>query len=125
MRVRSEIAGFSRFSLVGGLATLVHLGTVYLADRYLELPVTAVHAQGYLVAFFVSFIGHYHFSFRSKRAWNAALARFLLVSLVAFALSSGIAWTCAAAGLPRSASLIVGAASVPILSYFANKRLVF
>lgn len=122
---RLDLLQLARFGLVGAGATGVHLATVFLAERFLALPLVAVHGLGYLVAFSVSFVGHYIYTFASGKAWQRALAKFLAVSLAALLASTGVVALGGALGLPRLASLLVAAASVPVLSYLANREFVF
>ena len=71
-----------RFGLVGGLATLVHLlvgGTLIMTGTS---PTTA-NVIAFAVAFFVSFAGHYGYSFASHNAPMArSLRRFVIVALI-------------------------------------------
>jgi putative flippase GtrA len=74
------------FIAVGGAAALTHLGVVVvLVSRHGQLPLAA-NVLGWLVAFIVSFAGHWVLTFRSRQAplWRA-VRRFFGVSATGFA----------------------------------------
>jgi len=74
------------FVAVGCAAALAHLGVVVvLVSRHGQLPLVA-NVVGWLVAFTVSFAGHWLLTFRSQQAplWRAA-RRFFGVSAAGFA----------------------------------------
>lgn len=57
---------FLRFGLVGGLATLVHLlvGTTLIHSGW---PALTANPVSFLIAFVVSFMGHFGFSFSDQQ----------------------------------------------------------
>ena len=74
------------FVAVGCAAALTHLGVVVvLVSRHGQLPLVA-NVVGWLVAFVVSFAGHWLLTFSAQRAplWRAA-RRFFGVSAAGFA----------------------------------------
>ena len=74
------------FIAVGCAAALTHLGVVVmLVSRHGQLPLVA-NVVGWLVAFVVSFAGHWLLTFRSQQAplWRSA-GRFFGVSAAGFA----------------------------------------
>ncbi len=125
MRVSMELLPISRFSLLGAIATIVHITVVMGVELHGKMSTLAVHFLGYLAAFSISFAGHYLYTFKSSRQWRRALLVFLTVSLALLALSSVVLKLCAAAGLTPMTSLLIAAVSIPILSYVLNKKLVF
>ncbi len=86
--IRSEILTFSRFALVGVLATAVHLTVSLLGVSVVDMPIRTANVLGFLVALSVSYFGHYTFSFRSTRGHRGAIARFLILSLISFACNA-------------------------------------
>jgi putative flippase GtrA len=74
------------FVAVGCAAALTHLGVVVLlVSRHGQLPLAA-NVVGWLIAFCVSFAGHWLLTFRSQQAplWQAA-RRFFSISAAGFA----------------------------------------
>ncbi len=74
-----------RFALVGGMATLLHmLVGVTLIDA--GWPALWANAISFLIAFLVSFTGHYGFSFPEQPAsLTTSLVRYVLVACGGFA----------------------------------------
>lgn len=79
------------FVFVGCLAAAVHLGTVVLLVSGFEwLPLVA-NVVAWLVAFCVSFTGHWHLTFpHSGAPMVRAIRRFFLVSLIGFAINEAM-----------------------------------
>ncbi|HRL21888.1 GtrA family protein [Alcaligenes sp. SDU_A2] len=76
------------FILVGTLAAATHWGIVVLAVQTLAVPALLANLLGWLVAFGVSFSGHYWMTFRQQHArLLPALGRFFLVSAAGFAVN--------------------------------------
>ena len=70
-----------RYALIGVCATLVHAAILWLLVTYAELRPSIATILGFLTAFSVSYLGHYHFTFQSTEPHGRALPRFLAVAL--------------------------------------------
>ncbi|HWP11712.1 MAG TPA: GtrA family protein [Ramlibacter sp.] len=84
--MRNAAVRVTCFIAVGCAAALTHLGVVVaLVSRHGQLPLVA-NVLGWLVAFIVSFAGHWVLTFRSQQAplWRA-VRRFFGVSAAGFA----------------------------------------
>lgn len=78
----------SWFVLVGCGAAATHWAVAVLCVEALGQPPLLANVVGWLVAFNVSLLGHYHLTFKHQRApWKRAAARFFGVALLAFALN--------------------------------------
>ncbi|QHS35258.1 GtrA family protein [Alcaligenes faecalis] len=76
------------FILVGTLAAFTHWGIVIALVQTLSLSPLLANLFGWLIAFLVSFGGHYWLTFRSQNArFLPALTRFFLVSAAGFAVN--------------------------------------
>src|SRR5690606_37200772 len=76
------------FVATGCAAALTHWLAAVLCVRELGLAPLLANLIGWLVAFCVSFLGHYHFTFRHQRGpWTRAALRFFLVSALGFAIN--------------------------------------
>ena len=80
----ASIRQLARFSMVGLLATGIHVAVAWLAYRGLAFAPAAANAAGFVSAFMASYFGHHHWSFRRQGNHDIHLRRFLVVSLVAF-----------------------------------------
>lgn len=113
-----------RFGLVGLLATAIHLSVVWwlIAAKIPALPANLI---AFLSAFVVSFIGHYHWSFRSRAHPARALARFFVIAGMVLLANSTLLTLLLRAGWPSTVAAFTAAAMVPVLNYLAGRLWVF
>ena len=115
-----------RFGIVGVAATLTHVGVAQLSHVLLSQPPLLANVIGFLVAFAVSYGGHYHWTFESDLPHRRSLPRFLLVSLSAFIVSEFIVWSATGPlGMPMSIAMGAVAIIVPLTSYIVNHAWTF
>jgi putative flippase GtrA len=80
-----------RFIVVGCAAALVHLLIVTALVRLVGWPPLVANIAGWLVAFWVSFIGHYGWTFQGTVLTASTSARrFLLLSASGFLVNEGL-----------------------------------
>lgn len=90
-KLKTEAGSAGKFALVGIAATLTHAG---IAGALLEsgsLTAMAANACGFLVAFAVSFFGHYYWSFSHLRSGDTAIKamlRFFVIAVLGFAVNA-------------------------------------
>jgi len=76
------------FVATGCAAALTHWLVAVLCVREFGLDPLLANLAGWLVAFCVSFLGHYNFTFRHQRGpWASAAWRFFVVSAVGFCVN--------------------------------------
>jgi putative flippase GtrA len=76
------------FLIVGGAAAAVHLGVVALLVEGLSWKPAVANVAGFLIAFVVSFCGHYFLTFRDLDASFAkAVQRFFAIAVLGFAIN--------------------------------------
>lgn len=76
------------FVMVGCAAAATHWLVVVLTVSGLNMPPLLANIAGWLVAFVVSFAGHYTLTFRHQKApLGQALRRFFLVSAAGFGIN--------------------------------------
>ena len=121
----------ARFGLVGGLATLVHVGVfLSLADKIGFHPQMA-NLLAWLTAFVVSFLGHFLWTFQenpdgTQRRAADALVRFLGVSLLGLGLNSGIVMVMVGIiGASNAMAAVLMATLVPALLFAINRYWAF
>lgn len=92
-RIYHQYYKFIIFCFVGGSAALVHLGGVFLLVEVCGLRPAVANVFGVLSAFFVSFLGHYKFTFHTAKMERkgtsiySALVKWMVVSLFGFSLN--------------------------------------
>ena len=89
---RHRLAEIARFGLVGGLATVTHFVIATAIFRAVPGSLFVANAIGFGVAFFVSYFGHYHLTFRANTAHGASVPKFALVALIGFLINTAVLW---------------------------------
>ena len=125
-RLKTESASAGKFAVIGVLATLTHAIVASALFETGTLSVVPSNVVGFLVAFTLSFSGHYFWSsshLRQAGTMLKSMTRFLVIAVGGFALNSLIlALWLAFAPWPQIYGLWLAIAIVPALS-FAGARL--
>ena len=83
------VARALRFAVVGAVASAVHFTVVVLLVRGADWTPPVANVAGFAVAFVVSFVGQWRWTFASGAPhWQHALPRYFLVSVAAFAVNA-------------------------------------
>jgi putative flippase GtrA len=78
-----------RFVIVGLANTMIGLATIYLLKWLVGVGDTAANVSGYSLGLVASFLFNRNWTFHHSGAWLPALARFLLVFAVDYAVNLG------------------------------------
>ena len=117
-----EILTAGRFGLVGLLATVVHIAIVWVLLALTNIVPVLANTLAFMVAFCISFVGNYLWTFRSPGSPRRAILRFFVIATSAF-----IANTLVLAFLVRkgwfspAVSAVLSASLVPVISFFASR----
>jgi putative flippase GtrA len=91
MSLTSEITKLVRFGFVGVLATLTHLVIGNFVQFSTTLAPQICSFFGFIVAFIVSYLGHFHFTFRDQsKSLSVAgkpLFKFAVIAISGFLIS--------------------------------------
>ncbi|GAA4249224.1 hypothetical protein GBZ26_26305 [Azospirillum formosense] len=113
-----------RFALVGVLATATYyLLTVGLADGWLavRLPAAAANLVGFAASLALSYVGHHRFTFGKESRHGRYMPRFIAVSLVLAAFSTGAVHLATSVfGVPAALTAGAVALAYPPASYALN-----
>ena len=115
------------FIVVGCAAAAVHLGRVMALVGQLGAAPLLANVVGWLVAFIVSFSGHYLLTFRGSQAPLArAAGRFFLISAAGFAVNE-LAYALALrwGGLRYDITLAALLVLIAVLTFIASRRWAF
>ena len=124
--VRKEVLTMSRFTLVGIVATCVHISIVWVLIEQFSIETLLANLAAFLTAFIVSFTGQHLWTFRSNRSWWSSLARFFPVSLFGFVLNNVVLISLLDLGLMSdSHAAILSACIIPVVTYLAGRFWVF
>ena len=123
--LKTEANAAGKFALVGIAATLTH---AVVAGFLLEsglLQAMLANLAGFIIAFGVSFAGHFYWSFshlRQKKSALKAMLRFFLIAGAGFALNSSVlALWLKLTPWPDLLGLMVSIAIVPGLTFIAAR----
>lgn len=86
--INAHFKSVTWFTLVGIAAAATHYIVAVSLDMFAVLPVLTANLIGFLVAFPVSYVGHYHLSFPNQRpSRRTSLWRFLCVAVLGFLMN--------------------------------------
>ncbi|GAB2186969.1 GtrA family protein [Roseibium sp. LAB1] len=125
-KLKMETVAAGKFAVIGVLATLTHAAVAGSLLQSELLSAYPANVCGFLVAFCVSFSGHYFWSFSHLRRKGTALksmVRFLMIAVTGFLLNTTVlALWLTLTPWPDLIGLLFSIAIVPALS-FAGARL--
>ena len=124
----AEARRIARFGFVGVLALLTHIAVANAVLAYVTSSAYAASLAGFLVAFAVSYLGHFHFTFSGpqNKEHGKTLPRFLLIAVCGFLGSLVVLKTIATYGdLPPAVSLTFSILVIPGLTYLAARLWAF
>lgn len=114
------------FASVGALATLVHIGVAEGVHVLARVPGYLATLVGFGVAFLVSYMGHFHLTFRGEAEHKEAVWRFFAVALSGFFLSlAALLLLEQGLGLRPVIALPLSVLVIPIYTFMLSKLWVF
>ena len=121
-----EFWRLARFSTVGAVATVVHIGVAMTAVAAAGVSPTVGAVIGFIAAFAVSYFGHFRFSFAVAGRYRDYLLKFAASSLASFLLSTMSVWLATVMlGIDYKPALVALAIIVPACNYLMNRFWVF
>lgn len=114
-----------RFGFVGILSTSIHIFFAFVFISYLEDPHTS-NALAFSIAFFISFIGHYFITFRTKVNIIRSSSRFFAIGLISFILNNGfLAALLATLPWPTMILVMLSVVTIPIFTFLTARLWAF
>jgi len=121
-----EFWRLARFSAVGAITTVVHIGVAMTVVAAAGANPSVGAMIGFVAAFMVSYFGHFRFTFAASGRYRDYLPRFAVSSLASFLLSTAAVWVATAIlGIGYKSALIALAIVVPVCNYLVNRFWVF
>lgn len=115
-----------RFFVVGLIATATHMFFVWWLFKNLTLNVYEANIYAFLIAFLVSFMGHYYWTFKGRSKFIFALVKMLVISVSAFFLNMiTLTFFIKFFLFHEATSAIVAALILPLLSFFGMRLWAF
>jgi putative flippase GtrA len=119
---------YSRFAIVGIAATLIHAMAFTTFIELVNLAPLIANFAAFGIAFLISFLGHFRWTFRSQTAYwgwrqqRTALMRFAAVALTGFTLNSlTVVLVVNLLMLPYQYALILMVGVVPLVVFGLSK----
>lgn len=117
-----EIITAGRFGLVGLLATVVHIAIVWVLLALTNIVPVLANTLAFMVAFCISFVGNYLWTFRSPGSPRRAIFRFFVIAASAFIVNTLVlAFLVRQGWFSPVVSAILSASLVPVISFFASR----
>jgi len=125
-KYRVALARLIRFGVVGLSATMTHAAILWALVEFLHVRPSIATVCGFLVAFNVSYFGHYYFTFRSTEPHDRALPGFALTAGMGAVLN----WLIFVIGTDVLncnywIAFAIAVGTVPIFVFLVSRRLAF
>lgn len=118
----SELFTVVRFGLVGLLATAVHVTTVWILLTAVGIAPIPANTLAFLIAFGVSFTGHYAWTFRVPGNPRRAILRFSVIAVFAFVANTLLlAFLIHKGYFSPAFSAMLSVSVVPAISFVASR----
>jgi putative flippase GtrA len=90
MRIFAVVGQFARFSIIGGLATLVHVLILLALVETLSYDPVFSTPLAFCVAVFVSYFGNFKWTFAAKDRAIARFPKFVVIQFVGLGMNTAI-----------------------------------
>ena len=122
LSVWREVVIATRFGLVGIAATTIHIVVVWLVLNQTGSSPISANTLAFTIAFGISFLGNYIWTFRSPGSPRRAMFRFFLISASAFLVNTLLLTLLVHGGwFSPVVSAIFSASVVPVISFAASR----
>lgn len=117
-----ELVVAARFCLVGVVATSIHIVVVFLFLDQAGSNLFSANTIAFSLAFGISFLGNYIWTFRSPGSPRRAMFRFFLVSGSVFLVNTLVLTFLIQLGwFSPIVSAVISASVVPVISFSASR----
>lgn len=115
-----------RFGVVGVAATVTHAGILWALVEFVGVRPSLATVIGFLIAFNVSYFGHYYFTFQSTEPHRRALPGFAATATAGGVLN-WLIFVIATDFLNVNywIAFVIAVTTVPIFVYFISRRVAF
>lgn len=117
-----EVITASKFAMVGLAATGIHVLMVWLLMDIFSLPPFFANTTAFLTAFGFSYMGHYHWSFKTQPRQGNSFKRFMLIAGSAFLLNTVLlAYMLEKAYFSEMVSVMVSIFIIPLYTFTGSR----
>lgn len=125
MTARALGLKLGRFGLVGAISTLLYLGVSELGVRWFGIPALAANTLAIFASGAWGYVGHYYLTFRADTAHGAGVARFMVLFVLGYGVSSAIVFLNQRIGLPPEIGAATASVVLPVMNFFLMQLWVF
>ncbi len=116
----------AKFAFVGVMATAVHYVSAIAFNSLGQVPPLRANFLAFLVAFIVSYVGNWYWTFNKNSQHTAALPRFLGVAVSCFLVNQAIVYVFVEwLRQPLWLAMVPALLTVPALGFWLSKTRVF
>lgn len=121
-RINAQFSQILRFGIVGVGATLTHMAAALVFLQFLNMAPLIANLCAFLIAFSVSFTGHYYWTFSKPGHQHRAVIKFFAVASTGFFINTVILAALLADGrISEPLCLIIAIMIIPIATYFLSR----
>ncbi len=115
-----------RFGLVGLFATLTYYYfAIFFGEVLFSYSIMVTNLAAYCVAMFVSYAGHYFWTYNAQGSHGATFAKYVVSAFFGSALNSAVIYICMYFSMQYKSAMFTAIILVPAVAYLINKKWVF
>ena len=125
-RLKREAIAGARFGFVGLIATTTHVAIVWLALTSTNMTALSANTLAFLIAFGVSYLGNYLWTFSSPGKPRRALLRLFMIAVFALAINSTtLGFFIHKKWFEPLTAATISAAVIPLITFLCSRLWVF
>lgn len=116
-----RLLSIGRFTLIGILAASVHISIAWVLIAQAIFTPLPANIIAFLLAFMVSFSGHYYWTFGARSDIFQSLRRFLIIAVCAMIINNLIlVFLLQYKLIPAVLSVVIAACIIPVVTYILS-----
>ncbi len=126
MGVRRYIASFIRYFICGGIAMLIHFGTlILLVEEFKIMPIVST-SVGFCIAVIFNYLAQFYWTFKPTGSHKRFIMRFVGVTIITLNINTGLFWFLTEyQNLPYLISQVFATGVVFLLNFVINHHFTF
>lgn len=114
------------FGFVGVAASVLHFVVAVVAMRVLGAPILLANLLGFILAFSLSYVGHYKWTFRSSANHKVSVPKFAVTAVMGYVINNIVLIILiSATGLELSLFILIAIGVSAAVVYLISNRWVF
>jgi len=114
------------FGFVGIAASVIHFVTAVVAMRIFEAPIFLANLFGFIIAFGLSYVGHYKWTFQSTANHKVSVPKFAITAIIGYLINNIVLLILiSATGRELSSFILIAIGVSAATVYLISNRWVF